>query len=240
MPTRRSGSPRHVPTASRSGPAYGTGDTSTTKPSRTSTRRSSSIPWTPTVTPSGATVGPGSTRTRKPWSTSMRRSVETRRVSRPSLPEPDSSSRHIDSMRPCRMPKRRCASHRFSDGFLVRAGVWELRKEFDKALADANQAIKLDPRNAEAFVLRGDASYNRGDRDKALGLRRGDPPFSRSHGGQDLDQEGGGLRVSRRCLESAGGLRCGGPARSQERHRARGPRRGVSSGEGTTCWPSST
>src|SRR6516162_6637253 len=40
--------------------------------------------------------------------------------------------------------------------------------EYDKAIADYNDAIKLDPKNILAFIGRGDAYTSRGDHDRAL------------------------------------------------------------------------
>jgi len=44
-----------------------------------------------------------------------------------------------------------------SSNYLWRANVWEARKEFDIAIADYNEAIRLDPGDATAYNNRGNA-----------------------------------------------------------------------------------
>jgi tetratricopeptide (TPR) repeat protein len=45
---------------------------------------------------------------------------------------------------------------------------WQLKRDFDRALADFNEAIRLDPKNAVAFRNRGLAVQNKGDLDRAV------------------------------------------------------------------------
>lgn len=52
--------------------------------------------------------------------------------------------------------------------WLLRSSVWNKMDECDKALADANESIRLDSNNADAFAIRGEAWGRKGELDKAL------------------------------------------------------------------------
>ena len=46
--------------------------------------------------------------------------------------------------------------------------AWHQKREYDKAIADYDEAIKLDPKNALAYSNRGDAWRMKGEYDKAI------------------------------------------------------------------------
>ena len=53
------------------------------------------------------------------------------------------------------------------------------QKDYDRAIADFNTAIKLDPKNVQAYDNRGNAYADKGDRDRALAdYDAGHPPRS--------------------------------------------------------------
>src|SRR5580704_10109714 len=52
--------------------------------------------------------------------------------------------------------------------FYDRGYVWQAKGEYDKAIADYNEAIRLDPKLVRAFVNRGSAWLIKGDNDKAI------------------------------------------------------------------------
>ena len=41
--------------------------------------------------------------------------------------------------------------------YVSRGGIWSLKKEHDKAITDFTEAIRLDPKDAEVYMDRGDA-----------------------------------------------------------------------------------
>jgi tetratricopeptide (TPR) repeat protein len=49
-----------------------------------------------------------------------------------------------------------------------RGYVWQAKGEYDKVIADYNEAIRLDPKLVRAFVNRGSAWLIKGDNDKAI------------------------------------------------------------------------
>ena len=51
--------------------------------------------------------------------------------------------------------------------FESRGGTWGMKGEFDKAIADFSEVIRLDPKNAAAYVDRGRAWAAKGEREKA-------------------------------------------------------------------------
>jgi len=60
-----------------------------------------------------------------------------------------------------------------------RGNTWYRKGDFDRAIADYNQAIQLDPKYGAAYVNRGSALGAKGDLDRAIGgLRPGDPARS--------------------------------------------------------------
>ena len=64
---------------------------------------------------------------------------------------------------------------------LVRTKLLLPLDDHDQAIADYNEAIKLDPKNAAAFRKRGNAYYDKGDMDRAIadyGGRSGSIPNS--------------------------------------------------------------
>ncbi len=52
--------------------------------------------------------------------------------------------------------------------FYNRALAWSDKKEYDRAIPDYNEAIRLDPNHAHAFSARGDAWYAKKDYEKAI------------------------------------------------------------------------
>lgn len=55
-----------------------------------------------------------------------------------------------------------------ADAYSARARVWCYHGEFDKALDDCNEALKLDPKSASAHSRRGRAWAGKGELDKAI------------------------------------------------------------------------
>lgn len=54
------------------------------------------------------------------------------------------------------------------DAYIVRANAYDEKGEFEKAIADYNQALKLEPRSVLAYLNRGLAYSNHGDQSQAL------------------------------------------------------------------------
>lgn len=54
------------------------------------------------------------------------------------------------------------------DWFTSRGILWQDKKEYDKAIADYSEAIRLDPENGIAYGNRGDAWADTGEYDKAI------------------------------------------------------------------------
>ncbi len=50
----------------------------------------------------------------------------------------------------------------------LRSGVWIEKRQFDKALVDSNEAVRLDPRYARAFDKRGTIRFLKGDYEGAV------------------------------------------------------------------------
>jgi tetratricopeptide (TPR) repeat protein len=53
-------------------------------------------------------------------------------------------------------------------GYAVRAAMWEAQHNHDRAIADGDEAIRLDPKRAQAFFTRGTARFLKRDYDPAL------------------------------------------------------------------------
>ncbi len=51
---------------------------------------------------------------------------------------------------------------------MKRTDAYLLTGKYDKAIADCVEAIRLDPKNGEAYYYRGHAYGKKGDRDKAI------------------------------------------------------------------------
>jgi tetratricopeptide (TPR) repeat protein len=49
-----------------------------------------------------------------------------------------------------------------------RCGIWYTKKDYDHALTDCNQAIKMEPKSAIAYNRRGLIWYAKGDNDRAI------------------------------------------------------------------------
>ena len=68
--------------------------------------------------------------------------------------------------------------------------VWEEKEEYDKAIADFDEAIRLDPKDAEAYNDRGEAWYAKDDLDKAIAdydeAIRLDPDFAEAYRNRGL------------------------------------------------------
>jgi tetratricopeptide (TPR) repeat protein len=52
--------------------------------------------------------------------------------------------------------------------YVTRAAIWELKREYDKAIADCSEAIRLDPKQAKAYSIRGSGHYGKRQYDPAL------------------------------------------------------------------------
>ncbi len=63
---------------------------------------------------------------------------------------------------------RRChpAKSGLGPAFLKRGIAWYLQKDYDKAIKDFDEAIRLDPKNAAAYRNRGDAWSEKDEYDK--------------------------------------------------------------------------
>jgi tetratricopeptide (TPR) repeat protein len=48
-----------------------------------------------------------------------------------------------------------------------RGGIYKERKDYDRAIADYSEAVKLDPQHADAYINRGTAYDSKGDNDAA-------------------------------------------------------------------------
>ena len=131
---------------------------SSTRPSPTSTRRSGSIPGTPGPTTPGATPGHGRGITTRPSPTSPRRSDSIPRTPRAySRPGP-CLERRTNTTRPSPTSTRRSGSiPRTPRPTSTGAAPGSKKEEYDKAIADFNEAIRLDPKDADAYGNRGDA-----------------------------------------------------------------------------------
>ena len=74
-----------------------------------------------------------------------------------------------NSTRRSRTTTRRSGStRRFADAFNNRGNAWSDKNEYDKAIADYNEAIRLDPKFAFGFYNRGNAWNDKGELDKAI------------------------------------------------------------------------
>lgn len=63
---------------------------------------------------------------------------------------------------------RRLSAEPTAQGFVCRGVLWDERGEFDKAVHDYDEAIRLDPRCAAAFGDRGKSRLNRGEYGQAI------------------------------------------------------------------------
>jgi tetratricopeptide (TPR) repeat protein len=67
---------------------------------------------------------------------------------------------------------KKCAKKKFKRTLSLlytnRGVEYEIKKEFDKAIADHDQAIKVDPKNWAAYNNRGNAYAGKGDYDHAI------------------------------------------------------------------------
>ena len=98
-----------------------------------------------------------------------------------------------------------------------------MKGEYDKAIADYDEAIKLDPKNANAYSYRGLAWYWKSEYDKAIAdydeAIKLDPKSPRRYSNRgDAWQMKGGVRQGHRRL------RRGHQARPEERQRLQLPR----------------
>jgi Tfp pilus assembly protein PilF len=69
-------------------------------------------------------------------------------------------------------------------GYLRRANTYIQAQEYDKALADCNRVLQLDPQNSEAFMTRAIVYNRKGDKARA---------------GEDIER---GLELSRKLSKS--------------------------------------
>jgi lipoprotein NlpI len=63
---------------------------------------------------------------------------------------------------------RRQSQRNISVGYGNRSGAYRARGEYDAAIADANQAVRFDPKNDAAITSRGAAYAAKGDFDRAM------------------------------------------------------------------------
>ena len=111
------------------------------------TRRSTTRPSPTTTRPSGSTPS-----TPSPTTTAASPGRTRRSTTRPS----PTTTRPSGSI-----PKYACAYHN-------RGYAWYGKKEYDKAIADYNEAIRLDPKDAMAYYNRGCAWSGKKEYDKAI------------------------------------------------------------------------
>ncbi|NET57562.1 MAG: tetratricopeptide repeat protein, partial [Symploca sp. SIO2E6] len=52
--------------------------------------------------------------------------------------------------------------------YFYRGGAYYSKEELDKAIADYNQALKINPKDVEVYINRGNAYYQKGELDKAI------------------------------------------------------------------------
>ena len=57
---------------------------------------------------------------------------------------------------------------RTAAGFAARGAIWEAQHDHDQAIADCDEAIRLDPKRAQVFCTRGTARFLKRDYDPAL------------------------------------------------------------------------
>ena len=238
--------------ALEAGQARGVPRRSTTRPSPTTMPRSDSIRSTLMPTSDEALLGPQEASSRRPSPTSARRSGSTRFRRRP-------TTTAVGPGNPRTSMRRRSSTTTWHCGLIPskpqlhrrRGSCWEAQKSYGKAIADYNEAIQIDPGDAEAY------------RDRALllatcpdrGLRDAKRAVLSATKACELTEwkETAAPRYSGCCFRRRRRLRFGGEVadqvkrtRSQRRRAARGRssaqafHRGavhsVSSQSGRACW----
>ena len=173
--TRPSGSSRRPPLRTSAGARPGARRRSTTRRSPITTRPSGSIPRTPWLHRQRRT--PGSTSR----STTRRSPIPTRPSgSIPLMPVPSDPRRMPGGKARARQGDRRLqrghpARSQDAEPTSTAGDAWQEKKEYEKAIADYSEAIRLEPKYAVAY-------YDRGDRLVGQeGVRQGDRRPERGH-----------------------------------------------------------
>jgi tetratricopeptide (TPR) repeat protein len=89
-----------------------------------------------------------------------------------------------------------CTQDQDAVSYNNRGVAWAGKGEFDKAIADYTEAIRLDPKYAAAFYNRGMAWDDKGDNDKAIAdyteAIRLDPKLAAAYNNRGMAWEGRG------------------------------------------------
>ena len=202
----------------------GTTRRNTTRRSPTTTRPSGSTPSTPWPTATAARlvrqegVRQGDRRLQRghPARSQGRRGLQQPRHRLARQEGIRQGDRRLSTRPSGSIPRMRCAYNN-------RGIAWVDKKEYDKAIADFNEAIRLDPKDADAYTNRGYAWYAKKEYDKAIA------DFTRPSGSipstrKPIPLPGATLGMSEKdgLRQSADRLRTSYPARSQTRRCIRG------------------
>ena len=201
------------PTATAATPGMST--RSTTRPSPTTTRPSGSTPRTPWPTTTAATPGTTRRSTTRPSPTTPRPSGSTPRTPRPTTTGATPGSTRRSTTRPSPTSTRPSGSiPRTPRPTTTAAAAWYEKKEYDKAIADFTEAIRLDPKDADCLQQPGQRLVRQeGVRQGHRRLHRGHPARSQRRQPPTTAATPGaeaGVRQGHRRLHR------GHPARSQD------------------------
>ena len=167
---RRSGSIRNTPGPTTTAASPGATRATSTAPSPTSPRRSGSIRNTPPPTTTAAM--PGATRaiSTAPSPTTPRRSGSIRNTPSPTTTAALPGAPKATSTAPSPTTTRRSGSSypKYAPAYNNRGLAWRDKGDLDRAIADYNEAIRLDPKYAFAYNNRGFAWRAKGDLDRAI------------------------------------------------------------------------
>ena len=103
-----------------------------------------------------------------PSRTLTRRSSSIRNMRSPTPTAASPWSPRATSTAPSRTSTRRSSSIRKCRSVLRRGIAWKAKGDFDRAIADFDQAIELDPKYCSAYFNRGIAWASKGDFDRAI------------------------------------------------------------------------
>src|SRR5215472_14883162 len=135
---------------------------STSAPSPISTRQSTSIRNSPPPFTTAASLMGVKTSTSAPSPISTKRSASTRNLSSHSTAAATFIRSRLSTTGRSRILTRRSGSIRNTPSASLAAGVYALKAQYDRAIADFDQAIRLDPQQAVTFTGRGVANFNTG------------------------------------------------------------------------------